>query len=69
MSSLLRELTFKGIVVIDEVHGFKNPVSKRSKQLQKLGELHKIGVTATPLTNNRILDMSSYLIMGSILQQ
>ena len=64
MSSLLRELTFKGIVVIDEVHGFKNPVSKRSKQLQKLGELHKIGVTATPLTNNRILDMSSYLIMG-----
>ena len=64
-AEVMRSLTKDGIVVLDEVHLFKNPVSKRSKQLQKLSDFKKIGITATPLTNNPVTDMASYLIMGN----
>ena len=52
------------VIVIDEVHNYKNPTSKRSKMLQKVSSFKKIGLTATPLTNNHVLDGASYLILG-----
>ena len=52
------------VIVIDEVHNYKNPTSKRSKMLQKVSSFKKIGLSATPLTNNHVLDGASYLIMG-----
>lgn len=55
----------KCILVMDELHNYKNPVSKRSKMLQKLPPtVYKLGLTGTPLTNDEVLDGSSYLIMG-----
>ena len=53
-----------GYIIVDELHLYKNPTSKRSKMLQKINMFHKLGVTATPLTNDRVLDMCSYLILG-----
>ena len=34
------------------------------KQLQKFGNFKKLGLSATPLTNDVIMDSASYLIMG-----
>lgn len=52
------------LIVIDEVHNYKNPTAKRSKALHKLKDAVILGLSATPLTNNVVLDMGSYLIMG-----
>ena len=53
-----------GIVVMDEAHMYKNPTSKRSKQMQKIPHLTKIGLSATPLTNNHVVDGVSYLVLN-----
>lgn len=53
-----------GVYVLDEVHGYKNPTSKRAKKLQKTPHLRKLGLSATPFTNDRIMDSASYLIMA-----
>lgn len=52
------------LLVIDEVHNYKNPTAKRSKALQKLKDATILGLSATPITNNVVLDMASYLIMA-----
>lgn len=64
LKSLLQSLEPDTIIVLDEVHKYKNPTSKRAKQLQKLTKFKKIGLSATPLTNNLVLDGGSYLIMN-----
>lgn len=57
----------RSIVVIDEIHGYKNPVSKRSKQLQRLpNTVYRLGLSGTPLTNDEIIDGSSYLVMSGL---
>ena len=61
---LLRSLDADAVLVIDECHAYKNPTSKRSKQLQKLGRYRRLALTATPLTNDIIFDSASYLIMA-----
>lgn len=53
-----------GIIIIDEVQNFKNPTSKRSKRLQKVSMFKKLGLSATPLTNDVVMDTASYLIMN-----
>ena len=53
-----------GLLVLDECHKYKNPTSKRSKGLQKLSFYPKLTLSATPLTNDIILDSVSYLVMG-----
>lgn len=57
-------LSDDGILIIDEVQNFKNPTSKRSKRLQKLSMFKKLGLSATPLTNDVVMDTASYLIMN-----
>lgn len=54
----------ESMIVMDEVHKYKNPTSKRSKQLQKFRKVPRLGLSATPITNNLILDMMSYLIIA-----
>lgn len=54
----------KAILVIDEIQNYKNPTAQRTKQLHKLDKNKKIALTATPLTNNIIYDMASYLIIA-----
>lgn len=61
---LVKRLGAKGMIVIDEVHNFKSMTSKRSKALQKLAHLKRISMTATPLTNNPVMDCASYLVMN-----
>lgn len=62
-TKLLKETDLMGAYFVgDEYHKYKNPVSKRSKQLQKLEHFNKIGLSATPLTNDIIMDGMSYLI-------
>lgn len=51
-------------IVMDEVHSYKNPTSKRHKQMQKLPFAKKIGLSATPLTNDILMDSSAYLIFA-----
>lgn len=54
-----------GTLVLDEVHMFKTPTSKRAKQLHKLPDnVFRLGLSATPLTNDMINDGISYLIMN-----
>lgn len=55
-----------GIVVLDEVHNYKNPMSKRSKKLRRLKQLRRVGLTATPFTNDSVMDGCSYLIMNGM---
>ena len=52
-----------GIIVMDECHKYKTPTSKRAKTLQKLKGIRKLGLTATPMTNDEVLDTASYLIL------
>lgn len=52
------------LIILDEVHNCKNPVSKRSKKLQNLSHWSKLGLSATPFTNNAVMDACSYLVMG-----
>lgn len=64
--TLRRILGENGVVVIDEVHGYKNPTSKRSKMLRTLKGVRVLGLSATPLTNNIPFDIASYLIMAGM---
>ena len=61
---LLAALGDNPVIVIDEVHNYKNPTSKRAKALQKIKDKTVLGLSATPITNNVALDMCSYLVMA-----
>lgn len=60
---LMKELNSESLVVLDEVHNYKSPTSKRSKKLQKIAHIRKLGLTATAISNNLVMDGCSYLIM------
>ena len=62
--AIMRDLPADAILVLDEVHAYKNPTSKRSKQMQKLTRYRRLGLTATPLTNDVVMDAASYLILA-----
>lgn len=63
LEDLKANLGKDGIVVIDEVHKFKNPTGRRAKALQKLSN-KVLGISATPETNNIVSDIISYLVMA-----
>lgn len=51
------------VIVIDEVHMFKNPKSNRGKALSKLTKWTKsFGLTATPMSNGLFQDGVGYLV-------
>lgn len=54
----------KGLLLIDEAHDFKNPTSKGARSLAKLNTVKKLAITATDITNDKLRDISSYLIMA-----
>lgn len=60
---VIKELNHESLVVLDEVHNYKSPTSKRAKKLQKIAHIRKLGLTATAISNNLVLDGCSYLIM------
>lgn len=64
-TKLIKSLTKHSILVLDEVHKYKNPTGARAQQLQKLNMFKRLTLTATPLTNNQIDDIMSYLIIGN----
>lgn len=64
LQEICMHLADDGIIIIDEVQNFKNPTSKRSKKLQRLSMFKKLGLSATPLTNDVVMDTASYLIMN-----
>lgn len=64
MVRIMEALGDNGLIITDEVHKYKNATSKRSKQLQKFSMFKRISLSATPITNNAIYDMMSYLIMA-----
>lgn len=53
-----------GVVVVDEAHAFKNPTGRRAKGLQMLKGARRMCLTATPYTNNALMDTVSYLVMA-----
>lgn len=57
-------LTSDGILVEDEAHAYKNPTSKRSKALQKIADIRRLGLTATPLSVDVVSDIGGYLIQA-----
>ena len=61
---IMRALGTDGLIILDEVQKYKNPTGKRAKQLQKFKDYKKIGLSATPLTNDIVMDSASYLIIG-----
>lgn len=61
---LMKSFNKNAILVLDEAHSYKNPTGQRAKQLQKLSMFKRLTLTATPLTNNQIDDIMSYLIMA-----
>lgn len=54
----------EGVVVVDEAHAFKNPTGRRAKGLQMLKSARRMCLTATPFTNNALMDTVSYLVMA-----
>lgn len=54
----------RGFVLVDEVHNFKTPTSAQTKALVKLRSHFMLGLSATPLTNDRISDSISYLVLA-----
>lgn len=62
LKNTIKLLGRNGIVILDEVHAYKTPTSKRSKTLQRLRSYRKLGLTATPFTNDAIHDGISYLV-------
>lgn len=56
----------KGIIVCDEFHNLKRSSSKRSKAYAKFKDAYKLGVTATPFTNDPIADMTTYLVYDGL---
>ena len=63
-AKILKYLGQDGLLILDEVQKYKTPTSKRSKKLQKLSHVKKLGLSATPLTNDIVMDGGSYLIMA-----
>lgn len=61
---ILKALGTNGLVIMDEVQKYKNPTGKRAKTMQKLIAYKRIGLSATPVTNDVVMDSASYLIMG-----
>ena len=64
LAKICMHLADDGIIILDEIQNFKNPTSKRSKKLQKLSMFKKLGLSATPLTNDVVMDGGSYLIIN-----
>ena len=64
LAKICMHLAEDGIIILDEIQNFKNPTSKRSKKLQKLSMFKKLGLSATPLTNDVVMDGGSYLIIN-----
>lgn len=64
-TKLMRMMTKHSVLVLDEVHKYKNPTGERARQLQKFSAFKRIALTATPLTNNQIMDIISYLVIGN----
>lgn len=63
----VRELMGRsGVVVCDEFHNLKRSTSKRSKAYAKFKDVFKLGVTATPFTNDPVADMISYLVYDGL---
>lgn len=53
----VRELTNSGsigMVIVDEVHKCKNPISQQGKAIHKLNSFYKMALTGTPLLNSPI---------------
>ena len=64
-AAIIKTLAPNGIVILDEVHGYKTPTSKRAKTLSRYMKYYrKLGLTATPFTNNAVLDGISYLVIS-----
>lgn len=59
-----KRLGNNGLIIMDEVQKYKDPTGQRAKQLQKYDSYRKLGLSATPITNNLIFDSCSYLIMA-----
>lgn len=53
-----------GMILVDEVHNFKSPTSAQTKALGKLRQYTMLGLSATPMTNDPIMDTISYLILA-----
>lgn len=64
LATFIKEAGHNTVLVLDEVHNYKNPVSKRAKKMQKLRHCRKLGLSATPLTNDLIMDTCSYLVLA-----
>jgi len=64
-AKVVKALGQHGMIVLDEVHKYKNPTGRRSKQLQKYRAFKRLALSATPLTNNVVMDSISYLVMGN----
>lgn len=62
--NLMKQLTKHSVLVLDEVHNYKSPAGQRAQQLQKFSMFKRLTLSATPLTNNQIDDIISYLIMA-----
>lgn len=53
----------KTLLIIDEVHNYKNPTTQRGKHLVKLLPFTKtLGATATPMANGIVKDGMGYLV-------
>lgn len=64
LKKVIDQLDIKDSVIIcDEVQLYKSPTSKRSKKLQKLSSIKKLGLSGTLITNDAVFDMGSYLIL------
>lgn len=62
-SKVVKDLDPTSLIILDEIHNYKTPTSKRSKKLQKIPFIRKLGLTATAISNNMVLDGCSYLIL------
>src|SRR5699024_5454003 len=64
LKKVIDQLDIKDSVIIcDEVQLYKSSTSKRSKKLQKLSSIKKLGLSGTLITNDAVFDMGSYLIL------
>lgn len=61
---LKKELGRKGLLIVDEAHEFKNPTAKGSRSLAKLKSLNMFLLTASDITNDKLRDIASYLIIA-----
>lgn len=61
---VLKAMKPDGVLIVDEFHHYKTPTSKRTKALKKLNMFKILGLTATPLTNDPVMDQISYLVVS-----